>query len=189
MGIRKSTLVSGMVVLAVAVGFAAAAFACTALATLQVPPTGTASGNVPVTGSAFSTAGAPVIIHWGSATGPEIGRAAADGQGSIATTVKVPADAVPGQYVVVATQDENGRPAQGTPARASMAVAAADGTVPAAPAAAARTATVQPAASSDSGSVGLLTVALAVAGAALVVAAMVVTRQRRRPERASAVLD
>lgn len=186
MGVRKATLVSGLVAIAAAVAFAATAFACTALATLQTPPVATGGNPLSVTGSAFSPSGSPVVIHWNSLSGPEVGRATPDGLGHIATSVNVPA-ASPGHYLLVATQaDADGRPVQGTPARASVAIAGANGEVPAAPVAAAPTSVNNPPASPGDSGLGVLTIALAACGAALVVSGMVLARQRRRPERAAA---
>lgn len=169
MRLRKLSVVSGLVSAVFAVGFAATAFACTALATLETATAATPSGtSIMATGSSFAATGAgPVVIHWNGASGPEVGRAAPDARGNISAAVAVPKGADPGQYVLVATQAKaDGDPVYGTPARASLAVSAPDGTVPATPAGAART-PAQPLSSSDGGGVVTLTLVLGAAGLAL----------------------
>ena len=189
MRLRKVSVISGLVTAVVAVGFAATAFACTALATLETATAATPSGsNITATGTSFATKGAgPVVIHWNGVSGPEVGRATPDANGNISAAVAVPKGADPGQYVLVATQAKaNGDPVYGTPARASLAVSAPDGTVPATPAGAART-PAQPLPSSDGGGVVALTLVLGAAGLALFGAGFAtLVRHGRRPQPASA---
>ena len=168
MRLRKVSVISGLVMLAVAVGLSASAWACTALATLEPSAAATPAGsNVAVTGSGFATKGAgPVVVHWGGVAGPEVGRATPDANGNITAQVAVP-KADPGQYVLVATQAKtNGEAVYGTPARASLGVTGTDGAVPAAPVAGTDNVTTPPANSGGSGVVAL-TLVFAAAGLAL----------------------
>ncbi|HEX2026361.1 MAG TPA: hypothetical protein VHF25_00005 [Nitriliruptorales bacterium] len=108
------------------------AWACTNLATLNLSEaSGPAGQDVDVTGSSFRTAergGQEVALHWNAVDGPVLATATPDATGNIATSITIPADATPGYYVIVATQneldDETGEvsPAYGTPARASFLV-------------------------------------------------------------------
>lgn len=189
MRLRKVSVISGLVTAVVAVGFVATAFACTALATLETATAATPSGtNVMATGTSFAATGAgPVVIHWNGVSGPEVGRAAPDAQGNISAAIAVPKSAGPGQYVLVATQAKaNGSPVYGTPARASLAVSAPDGTVPAAPAGAARTPARTVPSSGGGGGVAL-TLVLGAAGLALFGAGFAtLVGHGRRPRPASA---
>lgn len=169
MRLRRVSAISGLVTAVVAVGFAATAFACTALATLETATASTAPGtNVVTTGSSFAAKSAgPVVIHWNGVAGPEVGRATPDANGNITASVAVPKTADPGQYVLVATQaNAKGEPVYGTPARASLAVTAPDGTVPASPVASPASPS-QPVPGSDGNGVVALTMVLGAAGLAL----------------------
>ena len=188
MKLRRAATASGVLVSLLAVGLAASAWACTSLATLDVAAAPAKTGsNVAVAGSAFA-AGTPVVLHWGSPSGPEVARAMPDSSGRISASVAVP-DAKPGYHVLVATQrDADGKAVYGTPARASLAVAAPDGTVPATPVAPAPT---RPAASPDSG-LSVVTLALGAVGVVLLAAGLAGVsrpRSRRRPAAAPARLD
>ena len=191
MRMRKAGFASGLVVSMVAVGFAAAAFACTSLATLDAPAAAAPVGsNVAVSGASFSArAGTPVIIHWGSASGPEVARTVPDASGRISTEFAVP-KAEPGFHVLVATQlDAEGKAVYGTPARASFAVAGPDGATPTGPAVA-----PPPVSTPSSGSDGVLTLTLVLgaAGLALFGAGLITTvrhGRRRQPAPAPARLD
>lgn len=169
MRLRRVSVISGMAAAIVGVVFAATAFACTALATLQTAsPTAPAGTNVVTTGSAFATKGAgPVILHWNGIAGPEVARAVPDANGSISTSVAVPKGADPGQYVLVATQAKaNGEVVYGTPARASIAVVGPDGKVPTASPASPQN-PVRAVPTADGGGVAALTLVLGFAGLAL----------------------
>ncbi len=68
-----------------------------------------------------------MLIHWNAEDGKVLVKAKPDASGNIAAAVKIPADATPGYYVLVATQqakNDEGKlePAYGTPARASFLV-------------------------------------------------------------------
>lgn len=107
---------------AIAALTAAAAYACTNLATLDLSSGSGAPGmSFTATGSSF-TPSAPVVLHWNSLTGPVLAKVQASSSGAIAATAKVPSTALPGDYVVVATQTIKGQPAFGTPARATFQV-------------------------------------------------------------------
>ena len=126
MGTKKALArVLGLVV-ASGMTFAAAAYACTALATLNLSaPAGTAGSTVAVTGAAFATAAgsSPVALRWGKADGPVLAQATPDRAGNISANVTVPADAKAGYHVIVATQTgPRGAAAPGTPARAAFEV-------------------------------------------------------------------
>lgn len=110
---------------------AAAAWACTNLATLNLSQSNGPPGTgINVTGSsfkAFAEGGQPVLIHWNAEDGKVLAKAKPDASGNIAAAIKIPADATPGYYVLVATQqakNDEGKlePAYGTPARASFLV-------------------------------------------------------------------
>ncbi len=114
---------------AVGVLSAAAAYACTNLATLNLSKaTGNPSDVVTVTGSSFAVprasdaiqAPTPVVLHWNGVDGPELATATPDSAGNISATFTIPQGS-PGYYVVVATQrDAKGVDKYGTPARASF---------------------------------------------------------------------
>lgn len=193
MRLRKAGFATGLLVSFLAVGIGAAAFACTALATLNAPTAAAPVGsNVTVTGASFSArAGTPVIIHWGGASGPEVARAVPDQSGKISTTFAVP-KSQPGLQVLVATQvGADGKAVYGTPARASIAVAGPDGTAPARPAVTPQQPTSTPSSGSDG--VLVLTLALGAAGLALFGAGFITTvrhgRRREQPAPAPARLD
>lgn len=108
------------------------AWACTNLATLNLSEaSGPAGSEIDISGSSFRTAergGQAVELHWNGVDGPVLASATPDATGNIVASLQVPADATPGYYVIVATQnsvdDETGEvsAAYGTPARASFLV-------------------------------------------------------------------
>jgi hypothetical protein len=85
--------------------------------------------TVAFTGTAFATSsGSVVVLHWNTVDGNVIGTVTPDAVGTIRGSVVVPADAQPGNNVIVATQDYTDgdgvtSAAYGTPARASFLVA------------------------------------------------------------------
>lgn len=188
MGLRKASVLSALGAGMLAVAFAASAYACTALATLQSSSPATAAGSsITTTGSSFAAKGAgPVVIHWNGAAGPEVGRATPDANGNITATVAVPKTAEPGQYVLVATQTKtNGEAVYGTPARASVAVTGADGQVPVAQPAAPGS-PAQPVGATDGNGVVALTLVLGAAGLVLFGAGFATLVRGRRPQPQSA---
>ncbi len=162
---------------------AAAAFACTNLATLNLSSsTGKVGDSVTVTGSSFRVATGtattnPVVLRWNGADGQELGTVVPDRAGNISATFTVP-QGEPGYYVVVATQrNAQGVDDYGTPARASYQILGATGPA-AAPAASGATAGT----SDTSSGMIALTVGLGVLGLALFGAgfAALVRQGRRR---------
>jgi hypothetical protein len=108
--------------------FAAAAWACTNLSTLNLSnATGAPGSQVTVTGSSFTPSAAgqvapPVVLHFNSLTGPALATTHPNAAGDITATFTVP-QAQPGDYVIVATQTTaKGTPEFGTPARASLVI-------------------------------------------------------------------
>ncbi|MDQ6616878.1 MAG: hypothetical protein M3083_19555 [Actinomycetota bacterium] len=163
---------------------ASAAWACTNLATLNLSnAAGTSGQSLTVTGSSFHVASSgaqtPVLVHWNGATGPVLATVTPDATGNISATVTIP-DAQPGYYVLVATQQDKGQDAYGTPARAAFQILA-PGQHPAVAPNAVQGGTVAP--STSSSGVLALTVGLGVLGLALFGAGVgAFARQARRRE-------
>ena len=163
---------------------AAAAFACTNLATLNLSSsTGKVGDSVTVTGSSFRVATGtatqnPVVLHWNGADGQELGTVVPDKAGNISATFTVP-QGQPGYYVIVATpRHAQGVDDYGTPARASYQILGAN--APAASPAASGAATGT---SDTSSGMIALTVGLGVLGLALFGAGFAAfVRQARRRE-------
>jgi hypothetical protein len=129
---RKATVVFGAVATAGTIA-AAAAFACTNLATLNLSSAaGKAGDSVTVTGSSFNVAkdaasSTPVVLHWNGVDGAVLATASPDKAGNVSATFAVP-DGQPGYYVIVATQrDAQGVDKYGTPARASFQILGPNG--------------------------------------------------------------
>ena len=115
---------------------AVAAWACTNLATLNLSQSAVTPGQtVDITGSSFRTAdrgGQAVQFHWNSPEGELLAEATPDASGQVQASVTIPAEAQPGFYAMVATQnvaEQEGHveaaglsPAFGTPARATVQV-------------------------------------------------------------------
>jgi hypothetical protein len=101
---------------------AAAAWACVPVATLNVNPTQVTAGQeVTVTGGSYNNA-KPVVMRWGGLDGPVLAELTTSG-GRINGTVTVPADARPGNYVLLATQETApGATTWGVPARVLISV-------------------------------------------------------------------
>jgi len=181
MKVLNRAMVSGMVALGAAAVSGAAAFACTALATIDSQVAAAPVGSsVALSGAAFSASAAtPVIWHWNGVNGPEVARATPDAAGNVSASFTVlQADA--GYYTMVATQtNAKGEAVYGTPARLSFQVVGPDGRAPVAPAVTPPP-PVGPTAT-DSGGVVALTVVLGAAGLALFGAgAASMARQNRR---------
>ncbi len=126
MGRRTKTVTAFFATSALGVVVAAAAYACTNLATLNLSnPSGPAGTAVTVTGSSFAVAKAgetptEVVLHWNGVGGPEVARAVPDSAGNISASFAIPQGS-PGYYVIVARQvDAKGVDKYGTPARASF---------------------------------------------------------------------
>lgn len=132
---------SGLAALILLLGMTGAAGAN--LATLNVSATRARPGaTVSLTGASFAVPRpdsgvdpTPVVIHWQGENGQVIAQATPDQFGSISATFTVPADAMPGTYILVGTQRTPRRspdapadapatlvPEPGTPARLSFEV-------------------------------------------------------------------
>lgn len=172
---------------AVAAVTAAAAYACTNLATLNLSQgSGVPGTTFSATGSSFSP-NAPVLLHWNSPTGSVIAKVNATPTGAIAATAKVPSATAPGEYTVVATQTVQGAPAFGTPARAAFQVAGPGGATASPSQAGAQPsnplASVASSGSGVSGGLLAVTIILAVLGISLFgFGAAGYVRQRRKAE-------
>ncbi len=122
---RSSIVIAGLV--GVPLAAMSFAYACTALATLEVDKSAAQVGaDVAGTGAGFSNSplSSPVEVHFNARDGQVLwsGRPAVDGK--IAFNFTVP-QAAPGDYVLIATQmGQNGQPIGGTPARAPFEVLA-----------------------------------------------------------------
>ncbi len=106
---------------------AATAWACGVLATVKVDSSVARPGQtLTVTGVNYSTSPdfTPVEIRWDSRTGPVIGQTNPRPNGTIETTVRVPANADAGWHVVNGTQNRisDGTPKSGTPGRTTLRV-------------------------------------------------------------------
>lgn len=127
MGSRsKISLLCAAAAAASAVLGAAAAFACTNLATLDIStPSAKAGTTVAMTGSSFAApeegaAPSPVSIHWNKVDGPVLATLMPDATGTITGSFS-PLETTPGHYVVIATQvDDEGENQFGTPARVAF---------------------------------------------------------------------
>jgi hypothetical protein len=148
-GLRGLNAVTAAVVV-VLLCWAAAAFACTNLATISLSSGyGRPGDKITIIGSSFpipraasGTAPTPVVLHWKSSEGPVLATAIPDRTGTISATFTVP-PSEPGNVVIVALQrrpivdpalpDESPRgyvDEVGTPARATFRILAPGELVP-----------------------------------------------------------
>lgn len=103
--------------------FASTAWACGVLATLKAAPSSAAAGQtVSTTGVNYSssmTTFTPVSIRWDSRTGEVLKEVVPEQNGTLNTTVQIPASASAGDHILIATQNriDNGAPKSGTPGR------------------------------------------------------------------------
>ena len=111
---------------AISLVVASTAWACGVLATLKVNSSvGAPNQELTATGKNYSSSASasPVQIRWNSRNGQVLqNNATPDASGNITTTFRVPANANPGWYVVMATQTVNGVPKSGTPGRTTLRV-------------------------------------------------------------------
>jgi hypothetical protein len=132
---KRATLLVSLGLMAIPLGAAAVtAYACTAVATLSDSPGAALPGStVTVTGNFFGTHNAadatsagPVELRLGSLTGPVLATASPSGTArSFSVQVAIPANAVPGDTFIAATQQTaTGTPVYGTPARQAFTVSA-----------------------------------------------------------------
>lgn len=124
MRLRRQHLVQLLLAVALSLGFASAAFACTALATLSINPnTGFRAGSdttTTITGSGFDPRGS-VEIRLDSLDSPPLASVGAP-SGNISVTVVVPGTTSVGYHFFVATQATVEASKRGLPVRASFQV-------------------------------------------------------------------
>lgn len=132
---KRTALLVSLGLIAIPLGAAAVtAYACTAVATLSDSPGAAAPGStITVTGNFFgthnpadATSAGPVQLRLGSLTGPVLATASPSGTArSFSVQVTIPANAVPGDTFIAATQNTaTGTPVYGTPARQPFTVSA-----------------------------------------------------------------
>ena len=132
---RRAMVLASLGVVAIPLGVAATAYACTAVATLtDSPGVAVAGSSVTVSGAFFGTHNAgdattagPVQIRLGSLTGPVLATANPSGvDRSFSVQVAIPQGAQAGDTFLTATQaTASGTPVYGTPARQAFTVTAA----------------------------------------------------------------
>ena len=104
MNSRKRTFGMLWTALALALGLASIAWACSAQPSMQLMPRGgptVAGETIPVSGNGWTGLTSTVQIRWNSATGPVIGTAERSDQG-FSGSVTIPSDATPGVYYLIA---------------------------------------------------------------------------------------
>ena len=173
--------------IAIVVGTAAGAFACTNISTLNISDssgrpgdrvlvTGTSFGNSSPTGRRTATP-LPVRIRWNAVEGATLAELTPDATGNISATITIP-DAGPGRYVIFAVQqDADGYHMYGTPARIAYEVLTPDGR--SAPPAAA--AAVSSSAGGSAANLPVALVVLGVMGGALFVAGFISLARLLKP--------
>lgn len=137
---KRATLLSSLGALAIPLGAAATAYACTSVATLSESPSAAVPGStVTVTGAFYgthdpadATTAGPVQIMLGSLTGPVLATASPAGpDSSFSVRVTIPPTAIAGDTFFAATQaNADGTPVYGTPARQTFTVSAPAVTAP-----------------------------------------------------------
>lgn len=187
---RKLGLV-GLSVAALLVVFAAGAWACTNLATMNLSESQVRAGDtLQITGSSYKlpeTGGQEIVVRWGNLDGEVLATTTADSVGNIDVAVTVPADAEPGTHVLLATQEvqrDSGElvAAHGTPTRASITVGEAAAVAEPPPAALSPTAAA-PAADLNAGLI-LFAAVLGLAGIGLFAAGVTVFARDAQQRRA-----
>jgi hypothetical protein len=117
----RRLMVTALVVAVTGVVLAATAFACVPVATLQVSPAEASPGQVLTVTGAFYNSN-PVTLHWNSLDGRVVGTITPQNR-RLEGTVRVPSNAEPGSYTLVATQErEADRTTWGIPSRALVTV-------------------------------------------------------------------
>lgn len=108
---------------------AAAALACIPIATLNLSQQEAAPGaQMTASMHQASAAVGPVLLHWGAVDGPVLASAVPDPDSGLTVSFKLPDNAAPGYYTVVATQDlKPGSATWGMPARAVVHVVSPGG--------------------------------------------------------------
>lgn len=177
--------VLGLGVASVVAALAATASACVPVATLSLSPASARPGEeVAVTGK-FYNAKNPVVLRFNSLDGPVLATLQASQDRVIEGRVTIPADAKPGNYTVIATQDADPtRTTWGIPSRALVTVVGEGGAPvvapPVQPVAAGRPAGLARVDTATAGELAL--VGLGVAGVAMFLAGVAAFFAARRPE-------
>lgn len=119
---RRWLLTAGVAAFAALVP-AAIAWACIPVVTLDVSPAQARAGEeVVVTGRPFGKTN-PVLIRFNAVDGPVLATLQPDKDRLVSGSVVIPADAAPGNYVLVATQEAKaGETTWGVPARTLLQV-------------------------------------------------------------------
>ncbi len=103
--------------------FAAAAWACIPVATLDVTPQQVMPGQEVTVSGVFYGKKSPVVMHFNALDGPVLAQFTPSKDGIISGRLAIPADAKPGNYVLVATQEPvRGETTWGVPSRALVTV-------------------------------------------------------------------
>jgi hypothetical protein len=183
---RKVTI-GGVAALTVAMGFAAAAWACIPVATLNLSPATVKPGDTVTVSGQFYGTKSDVTLHRATIDGPVLATTTPDEDGNIAATFQVPADAAAGSFLIVATQPVvPGATTWGVPSRALVTVTRTGATpavgAPTAPIAD-RPATLEHTSSVSTGT--LLLTALGVVGIGLFLAGAGAVFAARRPQAAT----
>lgn len=120
---RRHGVLAAIALLSTPLAVAATAFACGSLATLKLSRGAVqAGGSVGVKGANFNSSprASTVTVRFNGRNGPVLWEGRPEVDGDIAGRFTAP-KARPGYYVIVATQTgPDGRPAAGTPGRASL---------------------------------------------------------------------
>lgn len=174
---------AGLLTAIVGLLLAATAWACVPVASLNASPGEAAPGEQITLTGRFYANDVPVTIHFNSLDGPVLGTFTPTDR-LLDMTVRIPRDAAPGNYVLIANQERpEGGTTWGIPSRALVTVVG-DGGTPALSADAVPANPVERApalASSDAPAMGeLALVALGVAGVALFLAGMAALLSGRR---------
>lgn len=155
------------------------------LSMLRVAPAlSVPGGEVAVSGFSYTR---PVSIHFNTLNGPVLGTFTPDSNSDLRGSVTIPADTKPGDYLLLATQDDAGKPTR-IPARARLTVVGpggapvVSGEVPPEP----RAATLIRKEEGETSTGSLVLAGLGASGAAMfVVGAALIVVSRRRPTPAS----
>ncbi|MDQ3973525.1 MAG: hypothetical protein M3276_04185 [Actinomycetota bacterium] len=103
--------------------FAAVAWACIPVATLDVTPQQVSPGQEVTVSGVFYGAESPVVMHFNALDGPVLAELTPNDDGIINGKLTIPADTEPGNYVLVATQEAvRGETTWGVPSRALVTV-------------------------------------------------------------------
>lgn len=117
---------AGLLMCGSAVGvllFAAVAWACIPVATLDVTPQQVRPGQEVTVSGVFYGKKSPVVMHFNALDGPVLAEITPNKDGVINGKLTIPIDAEPGNYVLVATQEAvRGETTWGVPSRGLVTV-------------------------------------------------------------------